>query len=616
MGWPGLTEFKADEARLLTMALDLAEGQQFHIRGISSSVGLPNFPMSVWLYALPLVVWKHVYSATLFTGLLNTLAVLGCWWFVRRYWGTTAALAAALMYATSPWAVIFSRKIWAQNLLPLLVMVWAISAALTFVERRPRFIVLHLLSLAIAVQTHISAVALVAATAVFVLFFRRRIDWRLALLGGGLATLTALPFAYYLLSSKVRLDSVGELAQSFEGGTDLKSFRLTGLVSLGRDIHSLAGPDAFQNYLASVPDISIVHWLWAVLILGGLGCLGWRAWRLRESRTAQVGLLVVVWGLVPPLFFLRHSTPVFSHYFISTLPSQYIAAGVLFAIVAQKLRRVSWTILTLSAAAQVWVWVALLAFIGREATPGGFGTPLTFKLQATRLAHTMLTEESATEILIAGPGESPAVDQFAAVNSVLLRSVPHRYVNINQSAVFPETPVIVLMSHSSSELADHYTKAAKQIGRVSLRTGEESLWTLALPGKAAPAPDYELVSPQTLANGVKLTGYEISTNNGESVAWQIHWRTGTASAADYHFFNHLIDGHEQRVSQADAAAFSASLWLPGEVVISRFAIPWPADATSPLTMRVGMYTYPDIVNVPVLDIAGLPLSDAVEIALP
>ena len=171
MGWPGLTEFKADEAHLMSLALDMAERQHLPIRGLGSSVGLPNFPMSVWLYALPLMVWKHVYSATLFTGLLNTVAVLGCWWFVRRYWGPAAALVAALMYAVSPWAVLFSRKIWAQNLLPLFVMVWAISAALTFVEWRRRFILLHLLSLGVAAQLHFSAIVLIAATAAFCFSF-------------------------------------------------------------------------------------------------------------------------------------------------------------------------------------------------------------------------------------------------------------------------------------------------------------------------------------------------------------------------------------------------------------------------------------------------------------
>ena len=52
LGWPGLTEFKADEAGLLALALEMVQDHRLAWRGISSSVGFPNFPMSVWLYAL------------------------------------------------------------------------------------------------------------------------------------------------------------------------------------------------------------------------------------------------------------------------------------------------------------------------------------------------------------------------------------------------------------------------------------------------------------------------------------------------------------------------------------------------------------------------------------
>ncbi len=168
MAAPGLTEFKADEARLLALALDMAEGP-FALRGISSSVGFPNFPASVWIYSLPLVIWPHPYGATIFTGFLNTLAVAASYWFVRRYWGVPAALVTISMFAVAPWAVIFSRKIWAQNLLPLFVVGWAISAALALVEERPKFIWLHFLCLALAVQIHLAAIALVPATAVLLL---------------------------------------------------------------------------------------------------------------------------------------------------------------------------------------------------------------------------------------------------------------------------------------------------------------------------------------------------------------------------------------------------------------------------------------------------------------
>ncbi len=159
---PDLTEFKADEGRLLTLALATAGGEVVR-HGIASSVGFPNAPLSAWLYALPLLLWAHPYAATLFTGLLNTLAVGGVYWLARRYWGAPAALAAALLLAAGPWAILFSRKIWAQNLLPLFAVGWGIGGALAFVEGRRPFVVLHLLCLALAVQIHPAAAGLAPA---------------------------------------------------------------------------------------------------------------------------------------------------------------------------------------------------------------------------------------------------------------------------------------------------------------------------------------------------------------------------------------------------------------------------------------------------------------------
>ena len=42
---------------------------------------------------------------------------------------------------------------------------------------------------------------------------------------------------------------------------------------------------------------------------------------------------------------------------------------------------------------------------------------------------------------------------------------------------------------------------------------------------------------------------------------------------------------------------------------------WPESPEPPLIMRTGVYVYPQIQNVPVLDVAGNLASDAVEIPL-
>ena len=122
LGWPGITEFKLDEARVYKLALGLAELKSLPLAATDMSVGLPNSPLTIYIYALPLFMWKSPLAPMLFGAALNTAAVALAYWLVRRYWGPRAALLAALLYAAAPWAVLYSRKIWASNLLPLFMV--------------------------------------------------------------------------------------------------------------------------------------------------------------------------------------------------------------------------------------------------------------------------------------------------------------------------------------------------------------------------------------------------------------------------------------------------------------------------------------------------------------
>lgn len=635
MAAPGLTEFKADEARLLSLAYNMAEGE-LALRGISSSVGLPNFPASVWLYALPVSVWPHPYAATIFTGLLSTLAVALTYWFVRRYWGVTAALGATLLYAVSPWAILFSRKIWAQNLLPLFVLAWVISAALALVEKRSRFTWLHLLALAMAVQVHLAAIALVPATILLLIIFRRNVRWRDVLIGSLLALLTVIPFATYLFRNQTPANMLaGASGVETAGGLSLDSIRYTIMISLGTQIHSLAGRERFEQYLELATDLTLVYLLLGILIFAGLLYLAWNALKWWERPKAQVGLIVLIWLLMPALVFLYQWTPVFIHYFIAVLPAPFIAAGVAFSQIptvlehfwpnaSRQSKRLTFgggvLVLALMAGAQIWATVSLVVFINSVTTPGGYGVPLAKKINAAEQVRNSLLESGAGEVLIAGEGEAPLIDEFPAEWDVLLRDVPHRFVDVTRSALFPAEETVVLLDgrlESPTSTGDLYLEMAARTHEVPLRWDEGSYFVLSLPGEARPAPDVAVDPPLLLANWVNLLGYDLPQQTEDnSAVWQVHWRGGdNPDPADYQFFNHLVDGQGQRISQVDAAAFDPGQWRSGDTVIGRFIMPWPEDAQDPLTMRVGMYRYPSLENVPLLDEAGNPFSDAAEFPL-
>lgn len=607
LGWPGMTEFKADEGRLLTAALEMAGGE-FAVHGISSSVGFPNAPMSVWLYSLPLVVWPHPLAATLFTGLLSLMSVAGVYWLARRYGGRRAALLAAMMLAVSPWAIVFSRKIWAQNLLPAFAVLWAISAVLAFVEGRRWFIVFHLVSLAVAVQIHPAAISLLPATLVFLLVFRRAVDWRLLAVGGLLAVLTAAPFLSYLYGRWAVEGGLPFSTGQAGGQISLDSFGFALTVATGQGLYPLVGED-----YTGLPGEGVVRLLWAAAILLGVAWTAVRVARHWERPHSRAGFIVLAWYLAPALFFLWHRTPVYIHYFIASLPAAYLMAGAFLAQAVEKLRPgfrpLAWAAILLVVAWQLAGWANLMFAIARDPAAGGFGLPLGVKLAAADAARAAVDDGRAAEVILVGDGSDPNQDDFPAEFQALLHGVPVRYADINAEAIFPAAPAAVLMDTISADratsLREIYLDAAGTI-----LDGEYTV--LALPASAAPLPEVPLPQPDLLANFVRLSGHNDARIGSDGMIWDVFWLTADQpDPADYHLFNHLINGAGVRIAQADAAMFSGAQWRAGDTVISRFLLT-PPDFSPPLTMRVGIYRFPSLESVPVLDEAANPAADAVE----
>jgi hypothetical protein len=87
-----------------------------------------------------------------------------------------------------------------------------------------------------------------------------------------------------------------------------------------------------------------------------------------------------------------------------------------------------------------------------------------------------------------------------------------------------------------------------------------------------------------------------------------------SSGADYHWFNHLVNAEGKRVGQMDGVGFPARSWRAGDIVVAWFDVPIAPDAApGGYEMRVGMYTFPDIKGVPVVDASGKPVADFVQV---
>jgi 4-amino-4-deoxy-L-arabinose transferase-like glycosyltransferase len=330
MGWPGVNSFSFDEARLSLMALHMARQGEFARLGMQSSTGVPNFPAAVWIFALPYRLSADPLAATLFVGLLGTLAVAGLWWLARRAWGPWAALSAALLFATSPFAVLYSRSIWSQELPPLAVL-WAAAGVVGLSQQKAPAVALHTFLAGFAFQVHYAGIALIPVTAWLLVRYRAWRHWRAILIGGALAALAAWPFVHTIWCCAPGVQADLRRLWQQPAQTSLTAFRRLGQMGIGADWEwlLLGNRWTWEEPLSTIMELTSL--VVALLIGLGLVSLTWQTWQnVRDGRRDWQGALtamVPAWAILAPLVFVRSKTPVFPQYQLAALPALFLAAG-------------------------------------------------------------------------------------------------------------------------------------------------------------------------------------------------------------------------------------------------------------------------------------------------
>jgi len=200
-----------------------------------------------------------------------------------------------------------------------------------------------------------------------------------------------------------------------------------------------------------------------------------------------------------------------------------------------------------------------------------------------------------------------------------------RFVDARQAVVFPDSKldtVYCLIPDVDGTPAvawlDRFA-VALPAEAVSVRGGPQAYRFYRLPAGAPERIVAQIASdgaPVAFANGVALLAHQAlgEVGPGRTVRLFLWWVSPPApDSADYHFFNHLVDEEGRRWGQRDGPGYPTRAWRAGDLIVSWFDVEIAADAPpGPFRVRTGMYTYPDVANVPVLDAQGQPVSDAVE----
>jgi hypothetical protein len=433
-----IAEFKLDEATAVDRARQLLDGAWPTV-GLTSSVGALNPPFFIYLIAVPLAVRDDPLAATAFIGVLAVTAVALTYVVLRPRFGSLVALTTAAYFATAPWAVLYGRKIWAQDALPIVdvLLLWCLLLALE--RQRSRAVLFVPVLFCLAFQLNFSAVALLVPVSVVLAYRIREVDWMWFLAGFGCASLLLAPWLAH--EATHGFTDVGRLLSEGRGNRGSAPLG-AGTVEAMRQTIDLLGAWNWEYVVGQSRSglVADAGWAWtwgrwasaltaALLVAGSLTCafrIAFGAARRRGWPWVDLDVvalrraLLLVWLLGIWLSYATSATDqIYPHYLIVTYPVSFAVAALAVADVLGLLRgraRISLVPAALTAAAVAGGYAAFtLAFFHFVEEKGGVSGDygVAYKHEAA-LARIMkrrglrVAQQPALELLVTGTTQEPA----------------------------------------------------------------------------------------------------------------------------------------------------------------------------------------------------------------
>lgn len=364
--WPFDIEWKGDEKEMIRLAGDAISQGHVPGLGMKNGVGFYNAGFSV-LPFIPLVwISNHPVFISMAVMFLNVLALAFMWYISGKYIPQTQIFRAGiLLAAVNMMAVLFSRKIWAQDLIPVFIaLIWYLHLA----RKNYGFDLLAGICIALAGQLHLSGFFL-GFGFIFSLYLFKKASLRsiaVIIAGVFVGMIPALPWINYLMNGAGASDASLSNILKFEFFLHL----LTD--TLGINVHYPLGNDTMKflrgyYYLPLVAGILIaittLFSLWAVYIRLFQRHHGDRLWKPDIS--------FYVWGfiLIPGILLTISGTPVRSHYLIGCMPFAHIAFSSLLLKAGTKYYWTVWT-------AQLIITLFFMVYVHTNCDiSGDYGTP-------------------------------------------------------------------------------------------------------------------------------------------------------------------------------------------------------------------------------------------------
>jgi len=361
--------------------------------------------------------------------------LVGC-----RYYSRFTGVAASALFALSPWSIVFSRKIWAQDLLPLTTTLFLLELHALVVRRRPVAIFWLIVILAVATQLHFSAWVLLPILVAAAVVARDALSLRW--FAFGLAVAVAL-YAPFLIEHWHEVAYTATHRSPSHLGVERRFLHAVHMLA------AIIGGDTFSSLLGS--QSRLARPLSALLFPAA--CIGLVVGiRGGAPRVVQVRTLLVVWFALPVIALTLLRKYSYIHYFIVVLPLPFLGiAQAVEAATRSRLRLASGVIAVVLAGFLVLDVEFFRTVIQDQGAPGDYGSGYRF---TQAVAQTIARESRGRPYAIGASGELIPDLRVDAIGFLVWNADPSRVVPQGK----PELGFVVLDRTPTPPSLDSYRR--------------------------------------------------------------------------------------------------------------------------------------------------------------
>jgi len=313
-----LIEFKSDEGINLFLATRPFFGHPFPPGATVSSIGILNPPILNYLLLPPLFISLNPMFVSFYIGLINSLSIGLLFLIIRRFYNVWIALIATLLMAFSPWAILFSRKIWAQDfIIPLFIPLFYSLHKIVIDKKQFYWLPFTVFALFL-IQLHQATIFFIFLLVIFLLLQKIKFNLKYILFGILIGILPLIPYLGYQISNNCPdcYALISANKRLINNNPFILFLRLLQITNSG-NFYNVIGNDiiVFATQFSLVYKARAIFYLEYLLLPASMIFFFIKFKNLRFLALSVIAL--------PILYFLLKIEP-FIHYFIIAIPLLFL----------------------------------------------------------------------------------------------------------------------------------------------------------------------------------------------------------------------------------------------------------------------------------------------------